>query len=604
MIARLPNELAIKIAAGEVVTRPASVVKELLENSVDAGATFISVNIENGGVERIRVTDNGGAIAACELRLALEKHTTSKLSSEFDLERIGSLGFRGEALFSIAAVSKLTIKTQKAGQTGALLKVSGGVEELYSEGGFADGTSVTVEELFYNVPARRKFLSKPQTEAAAVSDVVRAAILSRPDIAFKYASGGSTIYHSPGDGSLQNAVFSVFGMQARGQLLDVNYTLGKVRVSGVIGTPSLTLQSRKNQQITVNTRPVACAFIANTVKSAYGQTLMRGTNPFFVLNISTPPESVDVNIHPAKAQVRFLSESEVQTAVYEAVSFALSGARVAPTIVLKPTETLPTTIKSPPSDYDVDAAILAIMGGSDEEIPQTLAQSFTPEVIPDIFKDEEPNHEFSLNFPEIETPQIAAPIVDMTADVKILGIGLNTYIIAEQGETLYFIDQHAAAERLRYDELLATDVVSQPLLVPEILTLSHSEYDTVIGNQSAFLNLGFEVEPFGTLSIKISALPVVLGKTDIRRMIRDLLENIAGAKAVGEDIIARAACRSSIKAGDTIPLEYAKQLVLKLNAGVTPHCPHGRPIMIALTKTELERSFRRIIPPTTKLCTF
>lgn len=630
----LSEQIANRIAAGEVVERPASIVKELVENSLDAKATAITVSILDGGIREIRVTDNGEGISSEDMPLTILKHATSKIYTLQDLERIYSMGFRGEALASIAAVSMLTIKSRvPESDAGTELFAKGGKVEYIREAGTPEGTSVVVENLFYNTPARLKFLKKPGSEAAAISDIVSRLILARPDISLRYTVGEKTLYHSPGNGEMLDSICSVYGQEMRRHLIAVDYRLNQIHVTGYIGAPTLTYKTQKNGSLFINQRYIRSDMIQGAVMRAYGERLLRGNFPFYVLHLNMDLSSVDVNVHPNKLTVHFSDENAVEYVVINAVADALQKqhsplmqAFLRPESKEEasyeelsvqgsgPAESMPDLqfcskegdIPSPASEEwlqnsDLEGSIEKIMRMASEykkngplEINASSEISFA-----------EPQDHFSLAFEQaIQRDKQQAPaeqpmLISNLPDSRIIGVAFSTYIIAEAGESLYFIDQHAAHERKIYDALmrgLEERVVSQRLLVAQTHSISHEEQLLLKENLSLLAQMGFEIE-VGQLQCKVYAVPQILGEVNVSATLEDILSSLVDAgvpEMVRKDRIAKGACKRAIKGGQTMVESDIRELIRYfLESGTIPNCPHGRPIAVCIPKKDLEISFRR-----------
>lgn len=600
-----------RIAAGEVVERPASIVKELMENSVDAQASTISVSIENGGLRSIRVADNGIGIAREELPLAIVKHATSKISTLDDLQSISSMGFRGEALFSIAAVSMLTLRSRaRDAQIGGELFTKGGEVQHIRDAGLPDGTSVLVENLFFNTPARLKFLKKPASEAAAVSDVVLLLALAHPEISVRYTSNGSTIYHTPGDGNLLNALISIYGAAIKPRLLELHFEADAIHIDGYIGNPDLNYPRQKNGNLFVNGRAIRSPLVQAAVLRAYGERLMKGAFPFYALHISLPYTDVDVNVHPHKTTVRFRNEAALEDAVYQAVRSALQNRAFAPNISLRPAPNIDAFVSQPEKPLlDNDTATvpqdlfsaqlrqqIAEPGVLRQSIPDpSIAESkIASEQSASLFADALQQNQADTIEPE-EQP---ASLLSDAGAYQVIGVAFQTYLIVQTAQALYLIDQHAANERMIYDTLLKQledRCVMQPLLCSQLISLSHEEALLLEENKAVFTRLGFSFEQFGALTYKIDAVPQILGAVKMEAIVKDALAAVAeGRRTLMLSDVARAACKRAVKAGQPLPPQDVARLVRELSTGDSiPHCPHGRPLAIALTRTELEKSFGR-----------
>ncbi len=598
MIRILDKSVSNKIAAGEVVERPVSVVKELVENSIDAGAGAVSIDITEGGIKSIIVTDNGSGIVSQEVKLAFEKHATSKITTLRDLNHIITQGFRGEALSSIAAVSVTDLKTKtKDEEAGTHIRISGGRLDFCNPAGLPGGTSITVSNLFFNVPARRKFLKKPGQEAAYISDLVSRYILSFPEISFHYRSGGKTIYHSPGNGDLKESIYCVYGSDILDSISYVDEAYGGIRVWGYVARPGTSMRSKNTGSIFVNRRYVRNRMLFDMVKSAYGQTLVKGDFPFFALNIDLPASLVDVNVHPNKLQVRFSDNAAVEHVISEAISSACSS-------IYGKVEL------SPPEEREEPAKKVE-MQTTDSFVQEELFSGFSRSVMKeesavdylDTEEDKEVNN--IIQQPEASyiqqktTIQEELTVLPEPVEIisyRVIGSFASTYILVEQSENLLMIDQHAAHERLLYENFIIEEqTASQRLLIPKVIKLSHEQMNTIDENIEVFRQLGFDMEPFGALEYKLSAVPSLINEAGAQQLILEVLDDIKSPVIRKDDLI-RTACRRAVKANDKLSEKELQSLVDSfLKTDVIPTCPHGRPIITVLTKKQIEKSFKRTV---------
>ncbi len=682
----LDETVSSRIAAGEVVERPASIVKELIENSIDAGATSVSVIIQDGGISSIRVSDNGVGIEKEDLPLTIVKHATSKISNVDDLDRIFSMGFRGEALFSVATVSELSISSRvKHADSGYCLTAKEGKILDIEPKAIGEGTTVISKNLFYNTPARLKFLSTPAQEAAQVSAMVARLILAYPNVSIKYTSGEKTLYHSPGTG-VQDAILSVFGMDRRDKLMQIEANVADSGVYGFVSKPPLFEKSSKYKFAYVNNRAVDAAFMSKIVSSAYGQRILKGEYPFFCLYFTLPYEDVDVNVHPNKLTVRFAKDLPthlVMQAVSDGIAklaspkFTLGSSEnkklnvkqeiaavrellefdevksdsvvtdYDPTSLAKSTDEKQLFAKTDinnsqndkilrriehensdlegnlsvgkslrehdkkahtPTEEDLQNVRNLMMSIRESSNTMTLHQ-YAPrqkisevkeekdEQAPTLIDTEMKETEFeSAKNGEAEETQVQ-PLLSQLADFTYVGSAFNTYIIIEHEDSLYFVDQHAAHERHMYDKLMREQkTVSQPLLVGEVVMVSHAQEINLISNKDLLYDMGYEFEEFGPLTYKFSAIPFVLGNCNAAELIADVLSELEnGTKVVlMRDKLASRSCKLAVKAGAKLTKEEAEQIVKEIiRDGSIPHCPHGRPIAVATSKSDLERGFRR-----------
>ncbi|MGI5899878.1 MAG: DNA mismatch repair endonuclease MutL [Christensenellales bacterium] len=609
----LDENTANRIAAGEVVERPASIVKELVENALDAGSTAVTVDIIGGGIEQIRVTDNGSGIPAADVRLAFERHATSKIASGDRLTDIGTLGFRGEALPSIAAVSKVTLTTKtKNDEIGVRISVEGGAVMDISQAGCPQGTTIIVKDLFYNTPARRKFLKRPQTEGGIINDMLASLALSRPEISIRFSMGAKTVFQTPGDGNLQSALYTVFGQSTAKDMMPVEGNSGYVKVGGYVGGGALARGNRQNEIFFVNGRTVRSTPLSQGLEAAMKERVMIGRFPICALNIIVPPEMVDVNCHPSKTEVRFSDEAYVRQAVYDVVfesvteQFNLKNAAAAFIPERAPQEKpqvfdFSQTTQQKTEVPEMDSVDLGIKPPAKPMMLRDSAYSMPhaqPQGFPGMMEFPRTEAAKELSQEEIKEPGAVLPHYD------IIGQVFSTYLLLRSGERLLIIDQHAAHERLRYDELMRRfegGVYSQKLLVARIFDVTISDKAKIMDNIGALSKAGFEVDEFGVSTVRVSAVPVILGEPSISGFFSEFVDRLGELSSIREperkrERIIQMACKSAIKAGDSLAREEIEALLKTLfESGSPPHCPHGRPIIIEITKRELERRFGRIV---------
>ncbi len=576
----LTPEVVARIAAGEVVERPAAVVKELVENSLDAGATVISVETRGGGIGLIQVTDNGRGIADGQLEMAFTRHATSKVSSETDLESISTLGFRGEALPSIAAVAEVELVTATKESSGNYINLFDGKVTKQGVRGRPQGTTVTVRNLFRNVPARLKFLRAPSTENSHLANVVTQYALAYPEVKFRLDIDDKNIVNSPGSGRLLDAVLAVYGLDTARSMLEIKRDnkwnenqSGNITVSGLIGTPQATRASRDYMSFFVNRRWISGRVLPKAVEDAYHGLLTVGKHPVAVINIELPAREVDVNIHPAKSEVKFQNERSVFGAVQKAVRSALVDLTPVPSI------NQPTTV------YHISPRPVSPAGLTDTIPlwqPAPVARS-TPE-------------------PEQPLPLIQAALPAL----RPLGQIAGSYIIAEGPDGLYIIDQHAAHERIMFEKVqrqrMDKKVEVQGLLDPVTFEATPRQdallklpgKDDTRSLQESLSEFGFTLEPFGSTTYLIRAVPAGLdGKRSIAAL-RELLDTPASGTGWQEKIAQSIACHSAVRAGQVLSLDEMRQLIRGLEQTTLPHaCPHGRPTVIHLGLAHLEKEFKR-----------
>ncbi|NDL68163.1 DNA mismatch repair endonuclease MutL [Anaerotalea alkaliphila] len=586
-----------KIAAGEVVERPASIVKELVENSIDAGAADIAVEIREGGTSLIRVTDNGEGIPSGEVPSAFLRHATSKISRIEDLEEALSLGFRGEALASIAAVSILEIitKTPEA-LTGVRYGLEGGAERFREEIGCPAGTTLLVGDLFFNVPARKKFLKSPATEASYVSDAVTRLALAHPGVGFKFINNGQTRFQTPGNGKLQDAVFAVFGKDTASKLLPVRGEKEGMRITGFVGKPETARGNRSYEYYHVNGRSVRSKVVQRALEDAFKTKLPLHKYPFSVFQLELDPGRVDVNVHPTKMEVRFKDDHAVYTLVHQSVSTALLGASLTPELSA-PTP-LPAAVRErTPEPFETvrREEVENLLQRVEERMGISMPSDSAP-------PGETSGESFGPRQEILEDAGVQAR--EQLADAVLVGQLFGTYWLASQGDRFYIIDQHAAHERVLYDRLLAEvergQVHSQVLLEPLVVELHLGELEVYKRHAEHFKTLGFEVEQFGSGSVLVRSVPYVFSSPMGSGGFLEILDGLEADAPPDRhqrllEEVAGKACKAAVKAHDKLSrAEYAK-LVEDLFSLENPYtCPHGRPTMISMSQYELEKKFKRI----------
>ncbi len=622
----LDKHVAELIAAGEVVERPASVIKELMENTIDAGAKHVTVEIRDGGVTYMRITDDGCGIHREDVTTAFLRHATSKVRTEEDLNAIGTLGFRGEALASVAAVSKVELITCAKGEmVGTRYVIHGGEEVLIEDAGCAEGSTFIVEDLFYNIPARMKFLKKDVSEGNAVAGVVERLALSHPEIAVKFIRNGRVELQTPGDGERLSCIHAVFGKQFASTLIPVEYAVGGVSVSGYVCKPENARPNRTMQHYFVNNRYVKTQTGMVAVERAYKGMIMAGRFPACVLFIDLPAETVDANVHPAKIEIRFINEKPVFDAVFYGVRSALESRStirqmeiphepVISPILTTPAETKPvaatTSAKNSPDIRNVRFLDLVV---DDEPASFTVLKDDT-NVVPPVTQTPLTIEELPTYTPVSERKPMAEPIkpiqplvseqtvIEQQPEIRVIGELFRTYILAQMGESLFIIDKHAAHERILYNKLKAeARVDEQMLLTPVAVTVSRDEHSALLESVDELKQAGITVEDFGGQCVLVRTFPMILSGTDIDATIREIAAGfVGGSREVQSSkldwIYHSSACRAAIKAGDnsrpTEWLDLAKQVLLDDSIRF---CPHGRPVCVEMTRKELEKQFGRIV---------
>jgi len=627
IIRQLSPHVADLIAAGEVVERPASVVKELLENSFDAGAKKVTLEVQRGGMGLIRVTDDGCGMTPEDASTAFLRHATSKLRDEFGLEAIGTLGFRGEALAAIASVSRVQLLTRLRGsEEGVSLLLEAGTEVSRDPAGCPEGTTILVRDLFFNTPARLKFMKKDSAELAAVTQVAIRCALSHPEVSIRYLHDGKEEFQTAGDGKLDGTIYSLLGRDFSKALLPVRGTGENMTVEGYVSTPAGARGNRKLQYFFLNGRAIRSQLLQAALEQAYRNSLFTGRYPACVLNLSMKPNQVDVNVHPAKTEVRFLQENAVFTAVHRSVLSALNGETEKPEVRL-PEETGPSSPPprsgytpvftpqaapkradaprrepdhSPPPDAAKMPEIVEqlVFAGSRREYNAPSAASEEKPII-HTFAPPEPTER--VPEPAAETPveaEEAAPL----PPYRILGEAFREYIIVETGEELLLIDKHAAHERMLFDALKARqpeDSPGQLLLSPAVCALSPEDKARLLANLSLLQELGIEAEDFGGNDLLVRQLPQGFDAEDAEALLCEVsaalqLGQRPGSLGVKDESLATMACKAAVKAGrSSDPLEWVPVAEAVLRGDVK-YCPHGRPVSMTITKKQLDRNFRRI----------
>jgi len=668
-----------RIAAGEVVERPSSVVKELIENSLDAGATSITVEVKGGGIDYLRVTDNGCGIEPGQVRLAFENHATSKLQRAEQLDDIRTLGFRGEALPSIAAVSRVEMTTRaKDQESGMKLTIEGGQNMQVKEAGCPQGTTIIMRDLFFNVPVRRAFLKKASYEGGLVSDAVTKMLLGNPGVSMRFISGGNRLFHSFGDGNLRHAVFSVYGRETAEKMIELDASEGGTRIYGLIGVGELAKATRSHQMFFINGRSVRCPLLTKALEQVCRSRVTIGMYPMCVLNLVIPPTSVDVNVHPNKLEVRFRDAEMMRAACERLLATAFEGEKVleiekltspaqrverqsevreipmpavkqpevqaekpvaAPhrkeefTPRMPPLPTPKAAIKEEkPQQLQLDlpsngyANLLRedVRSGADARplkvIETSLSRNAEAEKAPDQstkapemppLPKAEPKIEIKPEpvpevKPEVKHEEKTVPVPEAPKTeippFRVIGVAFKTYILVESGDTLLLIDQHAAHERLQYEKYMAraqAGAASQQLLAPIIVHLSAKEMAVIEDNLETLADAGYSVEPFGQQDIRITAVPFIMGKAELKPLFLEMLQSLSQLKAATIDArraeIMQMACKSAVKAGDNLTdSEIAALISSMLETGAPPTCPHGRPVVKTMTRRDLEKLFKRI----------
>ena len=622
----LDKHVAELIAAGEVVERPASVVKEMMENSIDAGAKHITVEIRDGGVSYIRITDDGCGIHREDVPTAFLRHATSKVRSEDDLNHIGTLGFRGEALASVAAVAKVEVTTCAKGEIeGTHYVIHGGEEIAMEDIGCAEGATFVVEDLFYNIPARMKFLKKDVSEGNAVAGVVEKLALSHPEIAVKFIRNGRTELQTPSDGQVLSCIHAVLGKAFASTLIPVEYSMGGVEVSGYICKPENARPNRTMQHFFVNDRYVKTQTGLVALERAYKGMIMVGRFPACVLFIHLPAETVDANVHPAKIEVRFINEKPVFDAVYYGVRSALETRTAirqmeiprdvvpaAPVVAPRPQVSVTAQPKPIPVapirrpsflDLSVDDRDVQRPSLRDDTTVATPKVT-TPVKLEDlpVFIPDKPKEETVPNAVPVVIEEPVQTVMEQGTPIQYVGELFSTYVLVQRGESLFIIDKHAAHERILYNELKAqAHNEEQILLAPVAVTVSREEHTALLDAVEELQTAGIAIEDFGGQSVLVRSFPLDLTGEDIDNTLREIASGLVGGNrevqtAKLDWIYHSSACRAAIKAGDmSKPAELLELAKRVLSDDSVRFCPHGRPVCIEMTKKELEKQFGRIL---------
>ena len=610
----LSQETIDKIAAGEVVERPASVVKELVENAIDAGANAVTVEIREGGVSLIRITDNGSGIPAEQVPAAFLRHATSKIRSVDDLLTAGTLGFRGEALSSIAAVSQVELITKTAGSlTGIRYRIEGGQEKEMEEIGAPEGTTFLVRNLFYNTPARKKFLKAPATEGGYVSDLMERLALSHPEVSFKFMMNGQTKLHTSGNNRLKDIIYGIYGREIAGNLVEIDAGADGVRIRGFIGKPAVSRGNRNYENYFVNGRYVRSAILSKAIEEAYRPFLMTHRYPFTALVLTVDSQVVDVNVHPTKMEVRFSDQPGIYDQVYQAVKEGLAARELIPEISFErkqesaPKKEEPAPKKEYPEPFEQVRRQLLEESKSPYQVKYPQREAFRPSgqmkpVTGNSFRppvEKEPQAVQETLFTEKLLDEKSVPLH------RLIGQVFGTYWLVEFQDKLYIIDQHAAHEKVLYErfrkQLEEKQQTSQMISPPLVVTLNPQEEILLNRHLDRFREIGFEIEPFGGREYSIRAVPGNLYGIADKELFLDLLDGLSdlsdreSAQVIHEKI-AMMSCKAAVKGGHTLSAREADALIGELLKLDNPYnCPHGRPTIVSMTKYEMEKKFKRIV---------
>lgn len=630
----LPKEIYQLIAAGEVVERPSSVVKEMIENSLDAGAKNITLEIKNGGSTYIRITDDGCGIERDDVRKVFISHATSKISKKDDLNSIATLGFRGEAMASISAVSKVELLTKAENEEiGTRYEIAGGEELEFDDAGCPNGTTIVVRDIFFNTPARMKFLKKDVTEGNQVAGIVDRMAISHPEISFRFIRDGKQVLITSGNGDLKSTVYSVLGKEMSDSLMSVDYSFNDMRITGFVSKPTASRKSRAGQYFYINNRIVKSKTAMAALEQAYKNTIMVGRFPACVLNIELNPAQVDVNVHPAKTEVRFANEKPIFDLVYYAVKTAIENDRTVKEVEFKENPIYRQESKNVYQNNDNKSfqAKFDFFKKKDEPPSQQVIktkprenfwQVEAPKPEYKIARDEKPKARVDINIEYEEPEEIStakskdAPkeqdvekvvITDekdnenFIPNFKLIGEAFKTYLIVEIENELYFIDKHAAHERMNFERFKAQATVeTQMLLAPVVVNLTKDEFIAISENVELIKKCGFELEEFGESQIIVRAIPSLVDGDSVKDLMLEIAQKLLEHKT---DILPdkidwiyhSASCRGAVKAGDYTSRQEQEMFVKKLlSMPNIRFCPHGRPVFIKMSKYDIEKQFGRV----------
>lgn len=630
----LPKEIYQLIAAGEVVERPSSVVKEMIENSLDAGAKNITLEIKNGGSTYIRITDDGCGIERDDVRKVFVSHATSKISKKDDLNSIGTLGFRGEAMASISAVSKVELLTKAENEEiGTRYEIAGGEELEFDDAGCPNGTTIVVRDIFFNTPARMKFLKKDVTEGNQVAGIVDRMAISHPEISFRFIRDGKQVLITSGNGDLKSTVYTVLGKEMSDSLMSVDYSFNDMRITGFVSKPTASRKSRAGQYFYINNRIVKSKTAMAALEQAYKNTIMVGRFPACVLNIELNPAQVDVNVHPAKTEVRFANEKPIFDLVYYAVKTAIENDRTVKEVEFKENPIYRQESKNVYQNNDNKSfqAKFDFFKKKDEPPSQQVIktkprenfwQVEAPKPEYKIARDEKPKARVDINIEYEEPEEISTAKSEDTPkeqdiekvvitdekdnenvipNFKLIGEAFKTYLIVEIENELYFIDKHAAHERMNFERFKAQATVeTQMLLAPVVVNLTKDEFIAISENVELIKKCGFELEEFGESQIIVRAIPSLVDGDSVKDLMLEIAQKLLEHKT---DILPdkidwiyhSASCRGAVKAGDYTSRQEQEMFVKKLlSMPNIRFCPHGRPVFIKMSKYDIEKQFGRV----------
>ena len=646
----LDQETINKIAAGEVIERPSSVVKELVENAIDAGATAVTIEIKDGGISFIRITDNGSGISKDDIPMAFLRHSTSKIKSIEDLMNVSSLGFRGEALSSIAAVSQVELITKTADDfTGSRYVIEGGNEISLEEVGAPDGTTFIVRNLFYNTPVRRKFLKTAATEAGYVNELIEHLSLSHPDISFRFINNNQNKLHTSGNMNLKDIIYGVYGRDITSNLMEISGKTQDVEITGFIGKPVICRGNRGYENYYINGRYIKSSIITKAIEEAYKGYIMPHNYPFTAIHFKINPSIMDVNVHPTKMELRFSKNEFVYRFVLETVKECLANRELAARVKLpdpvkqqqstKSPENIKQTEKSyvqentdskpyqapriePPRESFYNSTESSVKQKAVNENqtagfiknttdytkmpPTRLPEPFEIKRSDEMIKEDKKIYEAEKKQEAEQLSMFDTPLMSgkAKADYRIIGQLFETYWLIEYEDKFYMMDQHAAHEKILYERFMnhlkVKDMDTQMIMPPVIIELNMQQEDAYKRNKQAFSRLGFEIEEFGGNAYKVNGLPAGLPNINLKQMLIDMIDGLTDDNSTDLDIItervATMSCKAAVKGNNKLSFEEAKELIEELMQAENPYnCPHGRPTLIVMSKYEVERKFKRIL---------
>lgn len=619
----LDQETINKIAAGEVIERPSSVVKELVENAIDAGATAVTIEIKDGGISFIRITDNGSGISKDDIPMAFLRHSTSKIKSIEDLMNVSSLGFRGEALSSIAAVSQVELITKTADDfTGSRYVIEGGNEISLEEVGAPDGTTFIVRNLFYNTPVRRKFLKTAATEAGYVNALIEHLSLSHPDISFRFINNNQNKLHTSGNMNLKDIIYGVYGRDITSNLMEISGKTQDVEITGFIGKPVICRGNRGYENYYINGRYIKSSIITKAIEEAYKGYIMPHNYPFTAIHFKINPSIMDVNVHPTKMELRFSKNEFVYRFVLETVKECLANRELAARVKLPDSKPYQAPRIEPPRESFYNSTESSVKQKTVNENqttgfiknitdytkmpPTRLPEPFEIKRSDEMIKEDKKIYEAEKKQEAEQLSMFDTPLMSgkAKADYRIIGQLFETYWLIEYEDKFYMMDQHAAHEKILYERFMnhlkVKDMDTQMIMPPVIIELNMQQEDAYKRNKQAFSRLGFEIEEFGGNAYKVNGLPAGLPNINLKQMLIDMIDGLTDDNSTDLDIItervATMSCKAAVKGNNKLSFEEAKELIEELMQAENPYnCPHGRPTLIVMSKYEVERKFKRIL---------